>query len=150
MVQKRLTREGFEPMSSLGSNPSTTTLHRPISAFALNLLYFCNRLYFRMRTIQFTQKIKRQKVTRREIERKNSQAKNLHKKTHIYHYCFKFRSRAVRGLCRCNYCENAPVLNSNQDLLLASQVRYPFTPTGLQLSNLVISYNPFSRSFLLL
>ena len=54
------------------------------------------------------------------------------------------------GLFRLNYCENGPVLDSNQHLLLASLVCYPFTPTGLKLSNLGISYNPFSRSFLFL
>ena len=53
------------------------------------------------------------------------------------------------SLCRCNYCDNVPLLDSNQYLLLASLVWWPFTPTGLKLSNLGISYNPFTPSFLL-
>ena len=57
-----------------------------------------------------------------------------------------FRQSAARFLfllgvlCRCNYCENGPVLDSNQYLLLANPVRHPFTPTCLKLLNLSISY----------
>ena len=56
----------------------------------------------------------------------------------------------VRGSKQVQCCENVPVLDSNQHLLLASLVCYPFTPTGLKLLNLGVSYNPFSRSFLFL
>ena len=53
------------------------------------------------------------------------------------------------GLCICKYCENESVLDSNQLRLLASLWCFPFTPTALKLSNLVICYNPFSRSLFL-
>ena len=68
---------------------------------------------------------------------------------HWFPYCQVKTSTffLLGGLCRCNYCENGPVLDSNQHLLFASLVCYPFTPTGLKLSNLSISYDPFSRSF---
>ena len=58
-------------------------------------------------------------------------------------------NKMLGGLNRCNYCENEPVLDSNPHLLLASLVCFPFTPTGLKLSNLGISFNPFSRSLFL-
>ena len=46
-------------------------------------------------------------------------------------------------LSRCNYCESGPVQDSKQHLLLASRVCYSFTPTGLKLSKLGISYNRY-------
>ena len=51
------------------------------------------------------------------------------------------------GLSRCNYFENGPVLDSNQ---LTCKPSVLPNYTGLKLSNLGISYNPFSSSFLFL
>ena len=43
----------------------------------------------------------------------------------------KLPRKLIGGLFKLNYCENGPVLDSNQRLLPASLVCYPFTPTGL-------------------
>ena len=59
-------------------------------------------------------------------------------------------SHVLGGPFRRSYFENEPVVDSNQHLLLASLECYPFRPTGLKLSKLCISYNPFTRSFLFL
>ena len=44
-------------------------------------------------------------------------------------------SQLLGGLSRRNYCENRPVLDSNQHLLLANLVCYAFTATRRKLSN---------------
>ena len=59
--------------------------------------------------------------------------------------CYFFHP-LLRDLNRCNYCENGTVMNSNQYLILESLSCYLFTPVGLNLSNLGISYYPSSRS----